>query len=107
MDGIHRQKGRNSKYPELILTWKPGDDAPDWLIDICKVIKLQDDGKPLLDLGKTNTGGIILKTADGNKTLIKTNSSPTSTIPVTNYSLILSFKTTRIISIASFINTSF
>ena len=72
MKGSHRQKGRNSKYPELILTWKPGDDAPDWLIDICKVIKLQDDGKPLLDLGKTNTGGIILKTADGNKTLIKT-----------------------------------
>ena len=46
---IFRQTGENEAYPKEIITWRKGDEVPEWLSDIAR-IKSYDQGKKILDL---------------------------------------------------------
>ena len=67
---MKKQIGRNSKYPEEILTWKKGDSIPYWLSDVCNIVKLGENGDPILDMRKSGEGYELI-TSGTNQILVK------------------------------------
>ena len=67
---IFRQTGENEAYPKEIITWRKGDEFPEWLSDIAR-IKSYDHGKKILDLRDTDTGGYEVLDSSGSQALVR------------------------------------
>lgn len=65
-----KQSGYNSKYPEIIETWRLGESIPDWLSDRAKVNFMDGDGNLTLDINETSSGGIEIINSGGTGTLV-------------------------------------
>jgi hypothetical protein len=69
---MKKQIGKNNKYPEEILVWKKGESIPSWLSDVCNIIKLGENGEPILDMRKSGEGYELI-TSGTNQILVKVN----------------------------------
>ena len=67
---MNKQTGRNEKYPKEIITWKRGDKVPQWLSDVCNIIKVDEKGEPELDIRESGDGYELI-TSGTNQVIVK------------------------------------
>jgi len=72
-NNCYKQRGNNDKYPLEVLTWKLGEDVPDWLSDLAKIGAMDaNTNKVSLETRNTNQGGYELLDSSGQGILLKT-----------------------------------
>lgn len=72
---MKKQRGRNTKYPETIETWKLGEKVPSWLSNVCAVKEVDKGGNIKLDMRETDGGGYELIASGVNQILVKVKGS--------------------------------
>jgi hypothetical protein len=68
MTELYVQNGFNPYYPSEIetWTWNKDEQPPEWMIDYCRVKSVELDGRTILDIKRTSTGGIEFVRAGNN-----------------------------------------
>ena len=70
---MKKQRGRNNKYPESILIWRPEEDVPEWLSDRAKVVSVDlATGEKQLKINSLSSGGIEIYSSDNTSALVRT-----------------------------------
>lgn len=87
-----KQSGENKKYPMTILVWDLKGNNPDWLVDVCKVKSISEDGIEILDIVETTSGGLIYKSSDGRNSVVDVKDK-------NDYVLCKDIKSSKIISL--------
>ena len=70
----YKQKGYNSSFPDEIITWKFGENIPEWLSDKAKVSFVDGEGNITLDTNDTTTGGFEVIDSTGSSVLVRVES---------------------------------